>query len=94
MKNRCHVPVRAYPGLLAIIIAQLAASNAYAQGVASEQTLETVTVASVRAPLDPNLPTTTASKTVEQARQQNFVNVEDALKYVPDIPFVEVSRKT
>jgi iron complex outermembrane receptor protein len=85
MKNHRHGVLRAYPRLLAVIIAQLAASNVYAQGVASEQALETVIVASVRAPLDPNLPTTTASKTVEQARQQNFVNVEDALKYVPDM---------
>lgn len=85
MKNHRHGALRAYPRLLALIIAQLAASNVYAQGVASEQALATVIVASVRAPLDPNLPTTTASKTVEQARQQNFVNVEDALKYVPDM---------
>lgn len=76
----------ASPRLLALVIAQLCASQAWAQGVASEQALETVTVvASARAPLDPNLPTTTASKTAEQAREQNFVNVEDALKYMPDM---------
>lgn len=70
---------------LALFIAQLCASQAWAQGVASEQALATVVVASVRAPLDPNLPTTTASKTAEQLREQNFVNVEDALKYMPDM---------
>jgi iron complex outermembrane receptor protein len=85
MKNPRHGALRAYPRLLAVIIAQLAASNVYAQGVASEQALETIIVTSVRAPLDPNLPTTTASRTAEQVREQNFVSVEDALKYVPDM---------
>ena len=85
MKNHRRSAVRAYPRLLAVIIAQLAASHVYAQGVASEQALETVMVTSVRAPLDPNLPTTTASKTAQQVHEQNFVNVEDALKYVPDM---------
>lgn len=73
----------ASPRLLVVIIAQLFIGNAYAQGVANESTLAPVVVSGSRAPLDPNLPTTTASKTVEQAREQNFVNVEDALKYVP-----------
>jgi iron complex outermembrane recepter protein len=77
---------RGRPRLLALAIAQLAAGAAFGQGVASELTLQTVVVASVRAPLDPNLPTTTASKTAEQVReQQNFVNTEDALKYMPDM---------
>ena len=69
---------------LALLIAQLFASAVAAQGVASEKTLEPVIVTGTRSPLDPNLPTTTESKTAEQLREQNFINVEDALKYMPD----------
>jgi iron complex outermembrane receptor protein len=82
-KNR--IPLNAHTGVLALIAAQLFAGDAYAQGVATEKTLEPVVVATTRAPLDPNLPTTTASRTAEQAHEQNLVNVEDALKYVPDM---------
>lgn len=73
------------PTVLAIVIAQIFMANAFAQGVATDSTLAPVVVSGSRAPLDPNLPSTTASKTVEQAREQNFVNVEDALKYMPDM---------
>lgn len=51
-----------------------------AQGIASEQQLQTVTVtgSAVRSPLDPNLPSTTASKTAEELRrQQNIFNPEE-----------------
>lgn len=75
--------LRISPTVMAIVIAQLVMANAFAQGGATDSTLAPITVSGSRAPLDPNLPTTTASKTVEQAREQNFVNVEDALKYVP-----------
>ena len=67
------------------VIACLLAGNACAQGVVTDKTLESVVVTGARSPLDPNLPTTTASKTAEQVREQNFVNVEDALKYMPDM---------
>jgi iron complex outermembrane receptor protein len=73
------------PELFALVIAHLFASHASAQGVATDKTLAPVVVTSTRAALDPNLPTSTASKTAEQVREQNFVNVEDALKYVPDM---------
>ena len=36
--------------------------------------LQTVQIAGVRAPLDPNLPSSTASKTAEQLREQNVYN--------------------
>lgn len=81
-KNKISLDTR--PRLLALLVTQLLASHAWSQGVATEQTLTPITVTGARSPLDPNLPTTTASKTAEQLRDQNFVNVEDALKYVPD----------
>jgi iron complex outermembrane receptor protein len=70
---------------LALMGAQLFAGHVHAQGVASDKTLEPIVVTGTRAPLDPNLPNSTASKTAEQLREQNFVNVEDALKYMPDM---------
>lgn len=73
------------PRILALAIAQIFMNHAFAQGVATDSILAPVVVSGSRAPLDPNLPSTTASKTVEEARQQNFVNVEDALKYLPDM---------
>ena len=48
-----------------------------AQGIATEAQLKTVLVASARAPLDPNLPSSTASKTAEQLREQTIYNPED-----------------
>ncbi|HJU71041.1 MAG TPA: TonB-dependent receptor [Paucimonas sp.] len=71
--------------LLTLVMAQLFTAGALAQGVATDQSLETVTVTGMRAPLDPNLPTTTESRTAAQLREQNFVNVEDGLKYLPDM---------
>jgi iron complex outermembrane receptor protein len=56
---------------------------AYAQGVATDKVLTPVEVTAARAPLDPNLPNTTASKTRENLREQNLFNPEDALKYLP-----------
>lgn len=64
----------------------LASASALAQGVASEQQLQTVTVTGTgtRSPLDPNLPSTTASKTAEDLRrEQNIFNPEDALQNLP-----------
>lgn len=71
--------------VFACVIACTAAGAAAAQGVATERLIDSVTIAGNRAPLDPNLPTTSESRTAEQLREQNFVNVEDALKYLPDV---------
>lgn len=72
---------------LALSAAALAAaapcSLAFAQGVATDTSLAPVVVTGQRAELDPTLPQTTASKTVEQLRDQNLVNPEDALRYLP-----------
>jgi iron complex outermembrane receptor protein len=54
-----------------------------AQGVATEAQLKPVEVSATRAPLDPNLPSSTASKTAEQLREQNIYNPEDAAVYLP-----------
>lgn len=83
-KKNSNLPLTT-PTVMAFIIAQLFMTNAFAQGVATDSTLAPVVVSGSRSPLDPNLPSTTASKTAEQVREQNFVNVEDALKYVPDM---------
>lgn len=72
-------------GVIALALAIPFGADAWAQGVATDRSLETVTIVGNRSPLDPNLPTTTESITVEQLRKQNFVNVEDALKYLPDV---------
>lgn len=72
---------------LALSAAALAAaapcSLALAQGVATDTSLAPVVVTGQRAELDPTLPQTTASKTAEQLRDQNLVNPEDALRYLP-----------
>ena len=67
-------------------LAALTTQAVHAQGVASDQQLQAVTVTSTgaRSPLDPNLPSTTASKTAEELRlQQNIFNPEDALQNLP-----------
>ncbi len=71
--------------LLAIAIMQLCAASAFAQGVATDLTLATVTVIGSKSPLDSNLPNSTASISADELRELNFVNVEDALKYLPDM---------
>lgn len=72
---------------MALVAASLlSAPAAIAQGVASEQQLQSITVTgtAVRSPLDANLPSTTASKTAEELRrQQNIFNPEDALQNLP-----------
>ncbi|MBI1891214.1 MAG: TonB-dependent receptor [Burkholderiales bacterium] len=79
------ISVRVPSRVLALAIAGLFAGHACAQGVPTEQALAPVVVTGTRSPLDPNLPTTTAGKTAAQLREQNFVSVEDALKYMPDM---------
>ncbi len=54
-----------------------------AQGIALDAQLKTVLVASARAPLDPNLPSSTASKTAEQLREQTVYNPEDIAVNLP-----------
>lgn len=71
--------------IIAIAIAAAVSNAALAQGVATDKQLETITVTGARAPLDPNLPNSTASKTGEELReQQNIFNPEDALRNLPN----------
>jgi iron complex outermembrane recepter protein len=60
-------------------------ASVHAQGVATDAQLAPVTVTATRAPLDPNLPSSTASKTAEQLRTQNIFNPEDALNNLPSL---------
>jgi iron complex outermembrane receptor protein len=54
-----------------------------AQGIATEAQLKSVQVSAVRAPLDPNLPSSTASRTAEQLREQTVYNPEDIAVNLP-----------
>lgn len=69
----------------------LTAPHLHAQGVATEAELAPVTVHGTQGGprnglqgLAPGLPATTASKTAAQLRDQNLVNPEDALQYLPN----------
>ncbi len=59
-------------------------SQAYAQGVGTDQQLAPVIVTGARPSLPANLPNTTATKTEEDLREQNLFNPEDALRYIPN----------
>ncbi|HJV68168.1 TonB-dependent receptor [Ideonella sp.] len=71
---------------LAALSALSLAPAAHAQGVATDAQLQTVTVAATaaRSGLARNVPSSSASKTAEELREQNLFNPEDALKYVPN----------
>lgn len=49
----------------------------------AERELPAVVTSATRSTLDPNLPATVESRSAEQLREQNFVNVEDALRGLP-----------
>jgi iron complex outermembrane receptor protein len=87
MKLRFNPVARACRHLLVFGAANVAlfASMAYAQGVAMEAQLEAVKVSDTRAPLDPNLPASTASKTAEQLEEQIVFNPEDAFAKFPSL---------
>lgn len=56
---------------------------AQAQGVATEAQLGSIEVSAARSPLNPNIPSSTASRTAEQLREQNLFNPEDAAATLP-----------
>ena len=68
---------------IALAVAAAFPLHLLAQGIALDAQLKTVVVASARAPLDPNLPSSTASKTAEQLREQNVYNAEDIAVNLP-----------
>lgn len=72
----------AHAGRASVIpLACLLCAPAYTQE--PERELPAVVSSATRSTLDPNLPTTVETRTAEQLRQQNFVNVEDALRAMP-----------
>lgn len=83
MRNHCvtsGLALRLRPLIATLALVPL---FSLAQGIATEAQLQTVQVAGTRAPLDPNLPSSTASKTAEQLREQNLFNPEDAAVNLP-----------
>jgi len=68
---------------IALAVAAAFPLAVWAQGIALDAQLKTVLVASARAPLDPNLPSSTASKTAEQLREQTIYNPEDIAVNLP-----------
>lgn len=79
-------PARPWRLGAAALAAAACAPLAHAQGVATEQQLAPVLVSGngVRSGLAADVPSNSASKTAEDLREQNLVNPEDALKYVPN----------
>lgn len=69
--------------MLAFSVSPFFTPDALAQEASVDKSLAPVVVTATRSPLDPNLPTTTESRDAAQLREQNFVNVEDALRYLP-----------
>ncbi len=69
----------------ALLAAGVAPGCACAQGVATDNLIDAITVTGARQRSSVEVPNTTASKTAEQLRTQNLFNPEDALKYVPNL---------
>ncbi|MDY7536741.1 TonB-dependent receptor [Undibacterium sp. RTI2.1] len=70
---------------LVLLIATTFSGGSLAQGVASDQQLQSVAIDGNRLPLAPNLPMTTASMTAQELReQQNVFNPEDVLRNLPN----------
>ena len=73
------------PLAAAVSLALSTFAPAYADDTANgDASMQTVTINSARSALDADLPTTTATKTMEELRQQqNIFNPEDALRNMP-----------
>lgn len=87
---RFHLRPRA-TALACALACSLSSLHLHAQGVATEAELAPVVVRGTKGParnglqnLAPGLPSATASKTATQLRDQNLVNPEDALQYLPN----------
>ncbi len=63
----------------------LCVSVANAQGIATDQLIDSITVTGERERPALDVPNPVASKTAEDLRKQNLVNPEDALRYLPNI---------
>ena len=74
------------PLAAAISLALSTDSCAYAEDTLADAAMPTVTINSARGTLDPDLPTTSVTKTQEELRQQqNIFNPEDALRNMPSM---------
>jgi iron complex outermembrane receptor protein len=72
------------PAALLLALAAAAPRALLAQGVATDAELERVVVTGgTRSQLPAQVPGSTAGKTAEQLREQNLINPEDALQYLP-----------
>lgn len=70
----------------AALASSIAAFGAvHAQGIATDQLIDSITVTAQRRQAGPDVPSSTASRTAEDLRAQNLVNAEDALKYIPNV---------
>jgi iron complex outermembrane receptor protein len=68
---------------IALAVAAAFPFQLLAQGIATDAQLKSVQVSANRAPLDPNLPSSTASRTAEQLREQTIYNPEDIAVNLP-----------
>jgi iron complex outermembrane receptor protein len=74
------------PLAAAISLAFTTCPYAYADDTTADAAMQTVTINSARSALDPDLPTTSVTKTQEDLRQQqNIFNPEDALRNMPSM---------
>ncbi|HLS82861.1 MAG TPA: TonB-dependent receptor plug domain-containing protein, partial [Steroidobacter sp.] len=71
--------------LAAIVAASAHVCAAQAQGVATDHLIESITVTGARQRATLDTPAATASKSAEALREQNLVNPEDALRYIPNL---------
>ena len=69
----------------AVLVLAVCAPAAHAQGIATDELIDSIVVTGRRERATPGLPHTTASKTANELRAQNLVNPEDALKYLPNL---------
>ena len=69
---------------IALAVASILSTHAFAVGVATDVQLETLEIKADRAPSAADLPSSAASKTAEDLREQNLINPEDALRYAPN----------
>jgi iron complex outermembrane receptor protein len=75
---------RRAPATLLLAITAAAPHTLLAQGVATDAELERVVVTgTARSQLPAQVPGSTAGKTAGQLREQNLINAEDALQYLP-----------
>lgn len=70
--------------LSAAALLAAATAAAHAQGVATDAELSRVEIVAQGSTLQARLPSSTASRSAEQLREQNLFNPEDALQYAPN----------